>query len=231
MNFLKPTVIAAYLLVFCTMAFSQQDKRAGIINLPVVQFSPDQPLITLLQNRQSVREFKNQSLTLEQVSLMLWAAAGKKMDAISAASRTVPSAGACHPIEVYLLIQPQGIKNLKAGLYRYQVDDHSLQALPVSLDEKAFIAACQNQAFVAKSPITLIIAACFQKTSHRYGPRGEHYVFLDAGHVGQNIYLMATQLGLATVEVGAFDDMKLAKYLNLPEQLKPILVMPVGYAK
>lgn len=200
------------------------------IKLPDIKISTNKPLNRLLQKRQSLRKFSNKKLTLEQISSLLWAAIGEKVDAVSSASRTVPSAGASYPVEVYLYVQGDTVDVLKSGFYHYLSGTHSLNSLPVKINNEEIISSCWDQGFIAQAPIVIIVVANFEKTTSRYGKRGQRYVYIDAGHVGQNLYLMATQLGLVTVEVGAFDDFRLAECLKLPKPLKPILVMPVGYA-
>ncbi|GAJ01070.1 unnamed protein product, partial [marine sediment metagenome] len=65
-------------------------------------------------------------------------------------------------------------------------------------------------------------------TSLSYGNRGERYVHIEVGHAGQNIYLQATALGLATVAIGAFNDEQVREVLQLDKQYKPLYIMPVG---
>jgi len=211
------------------MSANKTKKENDIINLKDIKLSSAKFFLSLLETRQSIRRFSPKPLSLKEVSLLLWAAAGKKLDAISSASRTVPSAGGCYPIEVYLYVQKNGVKALESGLYHYLPDSHSLKLVSPAIDNQKLIKACWDQSFIKQSPVVMVVSAVFQRTTSRYGNRGQRYVYLDAGHVGQNIYLMATQLKLATVEIGAFDDFELADCLNLPAQSRPILVMPAGY--
>ncbi|MEW6170074.1 MAG: SagB/ThcOx family dehydrogenase [Candidatus Omnitrophota bacterium] len=204
---------------------------AATLSLPNIKVSSDKPLIELLEKRQSNRQFKTNPLSLEQISLILWAAAGKKIDSSTSASRTTASAGALYPIEVYLYAKANGIKNLSGGLYKYLPQEHGLELFLDNLNKKSFVESCWKQEFVAESPVVIIVCAYFAKTTEKYGERGNHYVYLDAGHVGQNIYLMATQLNLSTVEIGAFDDLQVANCLKLDKKLTPIIIMPIGYKK
>ena len=80
--------------------------------------------------------------------------------------------------------------------------------------------------FIAVAPIVLIIAADYERTTRVYGDRGFRYVHMEVGHVAQNVYLMATSLGLGTVSVGAFYDDEVRKILKIDEY--PLLLMPVG---
>jgi len=88
--------------------------------------------------------------------------------------------------------------------------------------------AALDERFIAEAPVNIIICAIYLRTSYPYGRRGERYVHMEVGHVGENIHLQAVALGLATVEVGAFNDEQVRKVLQLDEQIKPLYIMPVG---
>lgn len=77
--------------------------------------------------------------------------------------------------------------------------------------------------------LNLIITADFSRTMTRYGERGRRYVYLEAGHCGQNIYLQATALNLGGVVVGAFDDEDVQSVLSIPKEHEPIYIIPIGY--
>jgi SagB-type dehydrogenase family enzyme len=88
--------------------------------------------------------------------------------------------------------------------------------------------AALDQEFVYEAPVDIIICAVSSRTVSGYGGRGERYVHMEVGHAGQNIYLQATALGLATVAVGAFHDEQVRQALRLDEQYKPLYIMPLG---
>ena len=85
-----------------------------------------------------------------------------------------------------------------------------------------------NQAFIRQAPLSVVIGALYERTAGIYGGRGERYVHMEVGHAGQNIYLQATALGLATVAVGAFHDDEVSRVLRLDKPLKPLYIMPMG---
>jgi SagB-type dehydrogenase family enzyme len=167
---------------------------------------------------------------------MLWSAQG-----ITGTSgvRAAPSAGATYPLEIFVFIGKQGIianevkqapKELQAGIYRYKADSHSL-SLHKPADLRPDLArAALDQEFIVEAPVVIVICALYDRTSRIYGRRGERYVHIEVGHVGENIHLQALALGLATVEVGAFHDEKVRKVLGVDEQTKPLYIMPVGKA-
>ncbi len=74
----------------------------------------------------------------------------------------------------------------------------------------------------------IVICALYERTLKRYGARGERYVHIEVGHAGQNVYLQATALDLATVAIGAFDDEQVGRVLGLDKEYKPLYIMPVG---
>jgi SagB-type dehydrogenase family enzyme len=74
----------------------------------------------------------------------------------------------------------------------------------------------------------MVICAIHPRTAYRYGRRGERYVHMEVGHVGQNVSLQAVALGLGTVMVGAFEDEEVRKALKLEEQIKPLYIIPMG---
>ncbi len=177
-----------------------------------------------LHRRRSVREYRKEALSLQEVSQLLWAAQGitKRPEGF----RTAPSAGATYPLELYLIAG--NLKGLQAGIYRYIPERHSL-VRTVATDVRAKLCrASLGQPWVREAPVTLAIAAIYERTAHRYGKRAKRYVQIEVGHVGQNIYLQAESLGLATVAVGAFDDSEVKKILRLRGEEEPLYLMPVG---
>ena len=105
---------------------------------------------------------------------------------------------------------------------------HSL-SLHTSGDLRPDLArAALDEEFIVKAPVDIVICALYHRTSYRYGRRGERYVHMEVGHVGENIHLQAVALGLATVEVGAFHDEEVRKVLGVDEQIKPLYIMPLG---
>ncbi len=191
----------------------------------------EESLKSLLERRHSVREFQNKAVNLDDIASILWATCGKKYDSVTGATRTIPSAGATYPLELYLVVGKDAADGLKQGIYHYIIEEHALE-LVLDKDIRAELArTCLGQDFIRQAPISLVIAADFRRTTQRYGSRGENYVYMEAGHACQNTYLAVTRLGLNTVEVGAFSDDQVGKVLNLDKNYMPLIVMPIGYAK
>jgi len=91
--------------------------------------------------------------------------------------------------------------------------------------------ACLGQMFIADAPVSVVIAAEYERTTTKYGERGLRYVRIEVGHVGENICLQVVALGLGTVPIGAFWDEEVSRLLSLPKNYKPLYVLPVGYVK
>ena len=176
--------------------------------------------------RRSTRDFTSESISQSQLSQILWAAQG-----ISDASwryRTVPSAGATYPLEVFVVCGGKGIEGLLDGIYRYNINNHSLIQHHEGDVRPALARASLDQEFIYEAPVDVVICAIYERTLGRYGARGERYVHMEVGHAGQNIYLQATALGLATVAIGAFHGEQVKHALRLGKQYKPLYIMPLG---
>ncbi len=183
----------------------------------------------LLEKRYSCRKFKDRPLNLNEVATIIWATCGKKYDTITGATRTIPSAGATYPLELYVVIGQNSVEGLKEGIYHYLIGEHALEIIAQGDKRQELASACLGQGFIKEAPLSLVIAAKFQRTTGRYGTRGERYVYTEAGHACQNTYLAVTDLGLGTVEVGAFSDEDVKRVANLDRDCAPLLVLAIGY--
>jgi SagB-type dehydrogenase family enzyme len=178
-----------------------------------------------ISKRRSVRRFKDEPLSLEQLSQLLWSAQGITG---TGGGRAAPSAGATYPLEIFVVIGEHSPQTLAAGIYHYDVGNHSL-SLHYTGDLRQELAnTALGQRSIARCPAVMVICAIHPRTAYRYGRRGERYIHMEVGHVGQNVSLQAVALGLGTVMVGAFDDEEVRKVMNLEEQIKPLYIIPMG---
>jgi len=179
-----------------------------------------------IARRRSVRDFAPEPISQSQLSQILWAAQG--LSNAGGRYRTVPSAGATYPLAIFVACGGNGVDGIGDGIYRYNVESHSL-TLQYKGDVRLELAqASLEQDFICIAPVDIIICAVYSQTLSGYGGRGERYVHVEVGHAGQNIYLQATALGLATVAVGAFYDEQVQEVLRLDKQYKPLYIMPLG---
>jgi SagB-type dehydrogenase family enzyme len=195
----------------------EYDEAAALIDLPArdrIEL-PQMDLTKAIGRRVSVREYAGEPLTLEELSYLLWCTQGvKKVHPGAATLRTVPSAGARHALETYLLIN--SVDPLSAGLYRFLPIEHKLLNLREGseLADEA-VDACLGQGFVKTCAAVFIWTAVVERMTWRYGERGYRYLFLDAGHVGQNLYLSAEAIDAGICAIGAFDDEKCNRLVDL----------------
>ncbi len=191
------------------------------IKLPLPQKKSSVSVEEALVKRRSVREYKDEALTLEEISQLLWAACGITS---GWGGRTAPSGGALYPLEIYLVVGK--VKGLETGVYHYRPRGHFLTNIVQGDKRFALFNAGLWQSPIKNAPVSLVICAEYPRTTQKYGERGRRYVLIEVGHVGQNIYLQAETLGLATVAIGAFSDEIVKKVLGIKEE--PLYIMPVG---
>jgi len=180
------------------------------------------PLGQLLAKRRSVRRYTARPLKLEELSQILWATYGL----VDSRRRVVPSAGATYPVEVYLFVS--SVEGLKPGIYKYNEYKHALLLLREGDYSRELASACLDQKWVYQAPVNIVLVALYEKTTSWYGERGFRYIYMEAGHVGQNIYLACAERGLGTVAVGAFHDEEVKRIIGLGDEYIVLYVFPVG---
>ncbi|MBW6513613.1 MAG: SagB/ThcOx family dehydrogenase [Candidatus Syntrophosphaera sp.] len=170
---------------------------------------PQIPLHQAIGQRRSLRQYSDKPFTQEELSFLLWTFAWardfRSNERIEFTMRNVPSAGSRHPFECYLLIN--NVEGLKPGLYYY----HPLKHCLVLADASETIAprittGCLGQEMAANSAVTVILTAIPYRTAWRYQQRSYRYLYIDAGHIGQNIHLAAEALDAGACMIGAFQD-------------------------
>ena len=193
------------------------------IPLPEVTISGKQFLQQLLQQRRSVRHFQDVSINMSDIGQLLWAAQGITNPQ---GFRTAPSAGALYPLELYVVAGQ--VKNLSSGIYHYDPNNHRLIKVASGDRRKKLAQAAYRQASVSDAATVVVFAAVYERTTFKYGERGVRYVHIEIGHATQNLSLQAESLGLGTVVVGAFNDDEVKAVLQLPDDVQPLILMPVG---
>ena len=159
-----------------------------------------------IDGRRSVREYAETPLSLAELSHLLWCTQGvQAADGANWTLRTVPSAGARHALETFVLVNR--VEGLAPGVYRYLALEHRLGEFLLDEGLALRIArACLGQAFVLQSAATFVWAAAVERMTWRYHERGYRYLFLDAGHVCQNLYLASEAIGCGVCAIAAYDD-------------------------
>lgn len=187
------------------------------------------PVGEAIAQRESVRFYSTESLSLEELSALLWATQGIRLVLNEAcALRTVPSAGARHSFETY--IAAQNIDGLQPGLYRYLPLDNKLERL--FLDEKIATKAAwasMAQQFVAGAAAVFFWTTIPARMEWRYGLAAHKVIALDAGHVCQNLYLACTAMGAGTCAIAAYDQDECDRLLGVDGREEfTIYIAPVG---
>jgi SagB-type dehydrogenase family enzyme len=218
----KIMISCALLIILLSLLFlfpSEEPSEApGRIVLPEPRYESDVSVEEALLKRRSIRSYSDEALSWNEISQILWAVQGITDPR---GFRTAPSAGALYPLEVYLVMEE--------GVFHYNPEEHSLQKLQDGDFRRSLSDAALGQPWVANAPVDLVITGVFERTTKKYGQRGERYVYMEAGHAAQNVYLQCVSLGLGTVVVGAFYDEEVKRLLNLTED--PLYIMPIGKVK
>ncbi|MBP6888647.1 MAG: SagB/ThcOx family dehydrogenase [Candidatus Pacebacteria bacterium] len=172
----------------------------------------DGTFFSILQKRKSAALHKD--ISLDVLSYILKCGYGTVDE--NGTRRTAPSAGARYPLELYVLFTSKS-STAEAGFYHYAIKDHSLEVVClVSLREEDI-----KKMFFEEGEIRsmyIIITAVFQRSISKYGSRGYRYLLLEAGHVGQNIIVAATEKGGTTRPLGSVDETRVEKLLGLSSE-------------
>lgn len=203
---------------------SNEQTATGIeIELFEPRYKSELSVEEALLERRSVRDYKDEPLTLHEISQLLWAAQGITDPG---GFRSAPSAGALYPLETYIVVGD--VEELAEGVYRYEPFQHKIVKVLEGDRRDELATAALGQVWVEKGAINIVFTAVYKRTTRKYRERGIRYVHMEAGHAAQNVYLQAVALGLGTVVIGAFYDDRVKEVLSLPEDEDPLYLMPVG---
>ena len=195
--------------------YDMKGKRIELVRKDNWHNIADINLISAIQNRESRRHYKEEPLSLEELSFLLWATQGiRKRAADTTAFRTVPSAGCRHALETYICVL--NVTGLATGIYRYLPLEHQL--LVVSINDtlsEDIVTAALYQSFIGKAPATFIWTTIPYRMEWRYHIAAHKVIALDAGHVCQNLYLASAAIGGGTCAVAAYHQELMDKLLGV----------------
>ncbi len=194
----------------------------SVIQLPKPQTTGKVSLEETINKRRTVRSFSNKPISLFELSQFLWA--GQGITSLEG-FRTAPSAGALYPLEV--IVAAGNISELESGIYRYNPRNHSLTKIMSGDKRKDLADAALEQDQIITAAVNIIITAIVKRTSAKYGSRAERYVNMEVGHAAQNILLQVQSSGLGACPIGAFNDEKVKKLLQLKEE-EPLYILTIG---
>ncbi len=196
---------------------AQEKSRGETVKLPSPTYDGAVSIERTLAERRSIRSYKEEPLTLNELSQILWAAQG--ITEPKKGLRTAPSPRALYLLELYVL--PGNVSNLPMGIYKYQPQGHELVKIADG-DKKAELFKAVGQAPIKNAPVALVISGLSEKT------QSPTWMYLEAGHAAQNVYLQTVSLKLGTVAMGGFKEEEVRKVLNLSEKEQPLYIMPIG---
>jgi len=174
------------------------------IALPAPETRAGAPLWDVLSKRRSARDFRADPLRIQEVSQLLWAAQGITAEQFGYSFRTAPSAGALYPVETYIVVNH--VDGVERGVYHYAVLDHALEQVKAGDYRVAIARAALDQKVAYDAAMVFVWTALFQRCKWKYRQRAYRYIYLDAGHIAQNVALAAVGLGLASCQIAALYD-------------------------
>lgn len=189
-----------------------------VISLPTPRLSGAVSVEEAIATRRSSRSFGGRQLTWDQIGQLAWSAQG--ITGEDRRWRAAPSAGALHPLELYVLFSDSS--------YLYDPVTHSLR-FHQAIDLSEVAHAALKQQFLAQAACVFAFTGWVTRTAKVYGERARQFICIDLGHAAQNLLLQAAALGLAGTPVGAFDDAALRSALRLSHGDEPLYLVPIGY--
>lgn len=178
-----------------------------------------------LSRRKSIRHFSGRALTLAELSYLLWAAGGIQRVERGIEFRTAPSAGALYPVETYLIVD--GVEGLTPGLYHYFVKAHALEDLRTRQLGHDITQAALGQKMCLNAAVVFIWTAVFYRSKWKYGERAYRYIYLDTGHIAENLALAGTAIGLGTCQIGALFDGEVNDIIGVDGIAESVIYMSV----
>jgi SagB-type dehydrogenase family enzyme len=208
--------------ILATGLLSATIVSAENIKLPAPRSDGGMPLEAAMAKRRSVREFKPESISIRELSQLLWAAQGVTGPK---GQRTAPSAMAKYPLSIYIV--PARVDGLAPGLYRYKADGHELET--VGPDKRAAVLeTVPKQTALQQAAVVFIVAMNYQKSAQNVTEQTRRYVHMETGLAAQNLLLEAVALKLGSVVVGGINAEAVRKAANLPEAEEVMCALPVG---
>jgi len=185
-------------------SYKEHDNRIDLISLSD-PFTNDSIIWRIISQRRSRRRYRHvKEIDKNILSTLLWSTQGVSGRDGSSAFRTTPSAGALYPIETYLNIRL--VRGLQLGIYHFRPYQFDLELLRMGDHSGKLASAALSQNMIAQAPVTFIWTAIVERSKWKYNQRAYRYIYLDAGHICQNLYLAAEALGLGVCAIGAFYD-------------------------
>ena len=194
--------------------YKNYDAPLATVPLPEPDLTGNPDLWQLLARRRSRREYNTgQPLTSAKLSALLWATQGVTARYGEVLFRTAPSAGGLYPVETYLFVR--AIEGFEPGIYHFRPQAFDLEFLKKGDLARELAEAALGQTLVMAASVTFIWTALVERSRWKYRQRAYRYIYLDAGHIGENLYMAAGALGLGVCAIGAFYDDKVNSIIGV----------------
>ena len=177
---------------------------SAVVPLPDPAVAAGPVLWEVLAKRRSVRDYSSAPLSLKELANLLLATQGITDRSFSPWFRTTPSAGALHPIDTYLIVNR--VESLASGIYFFQVQNFSLAKSNQGDFSRQIAQAALNQDMAREAAVVFVWVAVIRRSSQKYRQRAYRYIYLDCGHIAQNLYLASTVMDLGCCGIAAFFD-------------------------
>lgn len=205
--------------------FRKSYPRLPSVKLPEVN-RENSEFEALLDYRESNRNFWDLPLSLAELSKIIGSC--RIVDTKRKPERrTYPSGGARFPVELYVV--SYNINELKQGAYHYNMKDNNLELLlekNLKSQRRKLISP-----FLENPAATIIFTSVIARSEVKYGLRAYPYSLIEAGHMGQNILLAASEIGIGSCSVSGFIDDTVKKILDLTDDEIPIYSISIGKVK
>ncbi len=180
-------------------------------------------LTRIIDERRSRRSFGKKPISFEDLSTVLWCSLGISRYHY----RVFPSAGALYATEGYVV--SRDVEKLPQGLYHYIPSEHALDLISEEDILHRLSQASLFQEWISDAQSAIVLTAVVERMKKKYGERGYRYIYMEAGHIGQNIYLVCEALGLGTCAIGAFFDDSVANLIGVSASEEiPVYIYPLG---
>ena len=193
--------------------YKEFQNRLKHFQIQPLDYQDGRPIWEVIAQRRSIREFSRQPITFSELSQLIWATQGVTSEASGFEFRATPSAGALYPIETYIVVNR--VKEISPGIYHYNVKEAKLSLLKEGDFGSDLCQAGLDQEMLEEAACVFVWTAIVERSKWKYRERAYRYIYMDAGHIGQNLYLAATALNLGCCTVGAFFDEEVDRLIEV----------------
>jgi SagB-type dehydrogenase family enzyme len=193
--------------------YKEFPNRLKHFQIQPLDYQDGRPIWEVIAQRRSIREFSRQPITFSELSQLIWATQGITSRAWGFEFRATPSAGALYPIETYIIVNR--VEEISPGIYHYNVKETKLFPLKEGDFGSNLCHAGLDQEMLEEAACVFIWTAIVERSKWKYRERAYRYIYMDVGHIGQNLYLAATALNLGCCTVGAFFDEEVDRLIEV----------------